>query len=632
MTHPLLTSAVFTFVLAAAGQAKAATVEAKSPELGHVQAAIASAREGDTVLVPAGTASWNATLVITKGITLQGATSIDGSLSSPVVSDKTVILDDIPRPRRRNPSMEQQQGSPQQPRAFPPGAGSFRGKARAPSKSNAAAGPETGHMPAIIVARLKATQSFRLTGFTFKYGSSTTFADNGGVHLVGTCPSARIDHCHFDQLYANPFIMTRGQIYGVVDHCVLDERGRALTFQVYHDGWGGHAHGDGSWADPSYFGSEKFLFIEDNTFRNAKGYKSNGIDSYGGGRYVARRNYLVDTPIGGHGTETSGRFRGVRAIEVYNNTYVWNLVDPRGQLRSGTMLAFNNVFTGKIKPDSKSTHLTCYRQFRPFPFWGGANGNNRLDSNDSHGLYASGKHTGGNGSATLVVANAGWRENQWVGYSVTNTTQTVKGRTGAIFHPSSCIKTNTSDTITFRASDMGRPMTFNNGDGYAIYKLIAALDQPGRGKGDLLADKDPVMTGSWPHQALEPVYAWGNTYNNLQQLDVGSRYPTIQENRDFYNQKTPFDGTVGVGVGKIADRPKTCAQGVAYWATDQGDWDSTHDGPDGQLYVCTAPNTWTLYYKPYTYPHPLVSGVPASPGKVAEVRGKATDATSSSNK
>jgi len=68
--------------------------------------------------------------------------------------------------------------------------------------------------------------------------------------------------------------MTRGQIYGVVDHCVFDERGRSLTFQVYHDGWGGQTHGDGSWADDTDFGSEKFLFIEDNTFRNAKGYKA----------------------------------------------------------------------------------------------------------------------------------------------------------------------------------------------------------------------------------------------------------------------------------------------------------------------------------------------------------------------
>ena len=105
-------------------------------------------------------------------------------------------------------------------------------------------------------------------------------------------------------------------------------------------------------------------------------------------------------------------------------------------------------------------------------------------------------------------------------------------------------------------------MTFNSGDGYEIYKLLVALDQPGRGKGDLLADGNPVATGAWPRQALEPVYAWGNKYNNLRQLDVASPYPTIQENRDFYNQKTPFDGTAGVGVGLLAERPKACTPGV----------------------------------------------------------------------
>ncbi len=450
MKRPLLpVVALAAMFLAAAGQAKGATVEAKSAALADVKSAIASAREGDIVIVPAGEASWTSTLLITKGITLQGATSIGGNLSSPVATDKTVVLDDVPRQSKGHPPAKQQQGLAQQPAATLSGAAPLRGQTGAAFKSNAAAVPKAGEMRAVLVARLKPDQSFRLTGFTFRYGSVTPFADNGGVHLVGTCPSARIDHCHFDQLYANPFIMTHGQIYGVVDHCVFDERGRALTFQVYHDGWGGHTHGDGSWADATYFGSEKFLFIEDNTFRNAKGYKSNGIDSYGGGRYVARHNYLVDTPIGGHGAETSGRLRGVRAIESYNNTCVWNLADPRDQLRSGTMLEFNNLWTGTKDPGSKSTHLACFREFRPFPFWGGANGNNRLDSNDPHGLYASGKHTGENGSANLVVANAGWKVDQWVGYSVTNTTQTLKTQIGTAFYPSSYIIRNTSDTITY---------------------------------------------------------------------------------------------------------------------------------------------------------------------------------------
>ncbi len=620
-------------ILGALQQVNGATVEAKSPSLGDVESAIGAAHEGDTVIVPPGTANWTSTLVITKGITLKGATSVGGSVSNPVVTDETIILDELPRrnpqnrrrgqqgspgPKQASPEEEQPLPERQQSRQGRPGtgggarAGGFaRGQGHMGMARGGGNGPNAEHMPAIINAILKPTQTFRLSGFTFRYGSATTHADNGGVHLTGTCPSTRIDHCHFDQLYANPFIMTRGQVYGVVDHCVLDERPRSLTFQIWHDGWGGHSFGDGSWADDTHFGSEKFLFIEDNTFRNANGYKSNGIDAYGGGRYVVRHNYLVDTPIGGHGTETTGRSRGVRAIEAYDNTFAWNLVDPRGQLRSGTMLQFNNLWTGKIKPDSKSAHLTCYRQFRPFPFWGGANGNNRLDSNDSQAAHASGKHTGANNSNTLVVANAGWKVNQWVGYTVTNTSQTLTTRVGVAFHPSSCITANTSDTITYMyASDFGPKgnLNFNNGDGYEIYKLLAALDQPGRGKGDLLADQNPVATGSWPHQALEPVYSWGNSYEHSRQLDAGSRYPTIQENRDYYNQKTPFDGTVGIGVGKAEDRPKTCTAGVAYWATDQGEWDNTHQGPDGQLYVCTERDTWSLYYKPYTYPHPLVGG------------------------
>jgi len=84
-------------IIMTAGQVNGATVEAKSPSLGDVESAIGSAREGDTVIVPAGTASWTSTLVITKGITLKGATSIGGSVSSPVVTDETIILDELPR-------------------------------------------------------------------------------------------------------------------------------------------------------------------------------------------------------------------------------------------------------------------------------------------------------------------------------------------------------------------------------------------------------------------------------------------------------------------------------------------------------------------------------------------------------
>lgn len=97
----------------------------------------------------------------------------------------------------------------------------------------------------------------------------------------------------------------------------------------------------------------------------------------------------------------------------------------------------------------------------------------------------------------------------------------------------------------------------------------------------------------------------------------------IQLNRDLYRSTTPFTGMSGVGVGSLANRPSVCTPtpesadvgngGVGYWATDQGSWNQSSsnargvqfNGADGVLYRCSATNTWTVAYTPYTYPHPL---------------------------
>jgi len=102
---------------------------------------------------------------------------------------------------------------------------------------------------------------------------------------------------------------------------------------------------------------------------------------------------------------------------------------------------------------------------------------------------------------------------------------------------------------------------------------------------------------------LVGAYAWGNTKGGSLHAAT-PQTSDIQEERDFYDEDTTFDGKTGVGVGTLAARSATCVTGVGYWATDQGSWNTS--GADGVLYKCTAPNTWTLYYTPYAYPHPLV--------------------------
>ncbi|MGA9315345.1 MAG: hypothetical protein WBV77_12025 [Solirubrobacteraceae bacterium] len=97
------------------------------------------------------------------------------------------------------------------------------------------------------------------------------------------------------------------------------------------------------------------------------------------------------------------------------------------------------------------------------------------------------------------------------------------------------------------------------------------------------------------------------------ELRIGDTSTT--ENVDVFIDNANFNGTTGTGFGLLAARPSTCtpgpggtyyssptgSYGVAYWATDA-------NSGNGELYVCTATNTWTGIYQPYTYPHPLVAG------------------------
>ena len=109
-------------------------------------------------------------------------------------------------------------------------------------------------------------------------------------------------------------------------------------------------------------------------------------------------------------------------------------------------------------------------------------------------------------------------------------------------------------------------------------------------------------------------YDWQNTGTGVPAtIFVGSPSTVIQQNRDFFDYTTSFTGATGTGAGTLASRPATCTTGVGYFATDQGNWNTSGNGfGSGVLYKCTATNTWTAYYTPYTYPDPLEGTVPAA--------------------
>jgi hypothetical protein len=131
-------------------------------------------------------------------------------------------------------------------------------------------------------------------------------------------------------------------------------------------------------------------------------------------------------------------------------------------------------------------------------------------------------------------------------------------------------------------------------------------DQPGVGSDTVPWVFSPP--GTWRQVAM-PIYVWGNMTGGsamaVQADSQGDNDFHIQANRDWYQASS----------GPIGARPSTCAAGTAYWATDEGNWNTLNTAAnDGRLYKCTAANTWTLYYTPLTYPHPWTgSATPPAP-------------------
>ncbi|MDE2188295.1 MAG: peptidoglycan-binding protein, partial [Patescibacteria group bacterium] len=165
------------------------------------------------------------------------------------------------------------------------------------------------------------------------------------------------------------------------------------------------------------------------------------------------------------------------------------------------------------------------------------------------------------------------------------------------------------DNNIFHQSDWGYCDGTNPWDQNSDQYGYACLDQPGRGQGDLLSGVYPnkintvTNSVSWPHQALEPIYEWGDTITNPPTTSSVGGFGAesyvsnvIKENRDYYVGTSVFDGTKGVGSGPLSSRPTSCTPRVAYWATDQN-----------TLYQCSSTNTWTQYYTPLTCPHPFIT-------------------------
>jgi hypothetical protein len=497
-----------------------------------------------------------------------------------------------------------------------------------------------------------------------------------GVCSNVSCPNVRIDNNTFTWFGSaangtkSTWLILLDGVFGVIDHNFISNA-NALVANINHSAYlGVGSNGDNSWFAPDSFGTANALYIESNTF-DSNGSAATDCDVWpdggwiGGCRIVVRFNNFSGTAgaaVTNHGTESGGRMRGGRQIETYANSVYCSSSKGCASVtgfRSGTLLQWGNHLTtfgtSTCSPNcswfNNAVSFSDYRTFANFAPWGVGGGFSPYDTNDGT-VYDSGTYTGTTGSQNFTDTGKSWTTNQWAGSAVTN------GTPYSIYNVtrgwSEQIASNTSNSITpaFQAIcnwGTSTPCTWAHGDSYQILRATVTIDQPGRGSGTYYSGTFTDCAGyrtapapcSGANEVLDPFYEWADStgpcttgwphcvsgsifhgYNLGTASGVGEQ---IKANRDYYtetqdqsaqtNATSPFNGSSSVGHGTLSNRPTTCTTGVAYWAVDQGSWNTnntpipgTPGDTQGQLYVCSSTNNWSLHYTPYTYPHPLITG------------------------
>jgi hypothetical protein len=493
-----------------------------------------------------------------------------------------------------------------------------------------------------------------LFSFAPQFGNSTTrlsclelLPPSSGaatpIQVLGTCTSSGCPNLRLDNITASGWgaitvtsdqtLATVVGMYGVADHNTITDTTSVGNYtdliNVAHPSWlGVGSFGDNSWATADNFGTASQFYLELNVFNNTGLTDTDTtIGTGGGGRWTCRFNTVnginpVDA-CSDHGTDTTGRARGGRQWEVYGNTGTCtnssqgcNTFAPG---RAGVGIMFGNTFTNSGGGFFKSiSTIDAQRRWRPDAPWGSCDGTSVWDVNGgSNPLYSGTISSVTTSGSTYIISVSGtpWTVNQWAANGAPDSFVDVTQGFGYE------IASNTSSALTtgFTGSNFGVNIPAS-GDSFQISLATVCMDQPTRGAGLLVSGSTPtlVSTGSAGSvaEALDPIYEFDDA------LPAGSGSPTVVSNegnmianRDFYIEATnqtaqtsatsPFNGSSGTGHGTLALRPTTCTAGVGYWATDQGSWNQSGSGGQGQMFVCGPTNTWSLYYTPYTYPHPL---------------------------
>jgi hypothetical protein len=624
-----------------------AVITALSAAQADVVSAIASASTGDTVIIPAGSATWGAggtSVTVNKAITLQGSGTAN-----------TIITPDATGPSQFS-------------------AGIIIISANAVIRDFALV-----FTPSIASFSLSsAPTAFRVTNILWNganaTGASTYFLTDFG-----------------------------GGGAGVIDNCILNPPS-AANESVYIRG------ATNSWQVPSTKGSPtQVVYIENCTF-GAIGtvcdYNSNGRGCIrnclfpGNGQKVDGHGYATNTPP-----------RSYRHLEVYNNTYSFTggSNTNSAEFRGGSTYFFNNLLNHPIlnavyfedygyqdPRDPRYGNVWQTPAFYPLPdqvgtgidppgyispalqvgalepaySWGNlAKGNGtplaRSFKNPNAGLALTTDTSGYSIGATNIYLSGSGIVYPWdalaigvdpVRYQVTTQMTFVSaagsggGGSGFVSGASTVVGGvltalavsnggtgyTSPPTLVISGSGTGATATANltgtavtsititaGGTGYNLVTLTVPLSTSIAASAVAVADTPQSLYQWQTGNSSSPYYNPAIT----QPVTFGEN-DVIMFDRDLFWDTAPasFTGASGVGVGTFAAMNALTAgmitagyaKPVGFFCTDQGaDWQATPvtttqgvattAKKSGVLYSWTG-SSWKNIYTPYVYPHPLVSG------------------------
>jgi len=442
-----------------------ATVYQSDGSAASVQGLQNAVLDGDTITIPSGTFTWSTRVNITRAITLQGAGVGQTIIRDAVQNDKLLQVTLVPG------------------------------------------------------------QLTRITGIEFRDGGRTNVqpAPAGIIHVDGSNTDGsrfRMDHCRWNDL--NGYMVT-DTVIGVLDHNEVVIGNHVLEWLYpYCSRWNGASYGDGSWAAPVNWGSGDFLFIEDNTLTSTNTtYEASFTDCFGGARIVARHNMVTRGLFANHGTESPGRSRSCRAMDIYSNTIdLMNVNRYVSGCRGGTILFHDNTVLHAGGAQALAT-LSSFRMVGSFFPWGGADGTNGWDKNNAGNPFYTGTVSSASG-CSVTVAGSPWTANQWAGY-------TIKRSAGGFGY----IDSNTSNTITFRQNIFGQCQSFSAGDVFTINKVDQSLDQAGAGVSALISGDNPTPPPGFT-QGVDACYSWNNTNDGAPFNSFNAETSNIRAGTHFF--------------------------------------------------------------------------------------------------